>query len=93
MPYRGMGGYDPYMQMMPGRFDPRMDPYLMQNPGYAGFPGYSGMMYGPSAGMMPRPDRFDDRGRDGDYGGGRTSRKPTIFSLNKLDCVRYNTML
>ncbi|XP_065061682.1 centrosome and spindle pole-associated protein 1-like isoform X2 [Rhopilema esculentum] len=75
MPYRGMGGYDPYMQMMPGRFDPRMDPYLMQNPGYAGFPGYSGIMYGPSAGMMPRPDRFDDRGRDGDYGGGRTSRR------------------
>ena len=62
--YRGMPNYDPYMQMLPNRFDMRMDPYMMPNAGYGGFHGYNGMMYGPNAGM-PRMDRFDDRRRDG----------------------------
>lgn len=61
--YRGMPNHDPYMQMLPNRFDMRMDPYMMQNTGYGGFPGYNGMMYGPNAGM-PRLDRFDDRRQD-----------------------------
>jgi len=69
-PYKGMPGYGPYMQMMPGRFDMRMDPYFMQNAMYGGAPGYNSAMYGqnmpmfgqnagmfgPNAGMMPRMD-------------------------------------
>ena len=72
--YRGMPGYDPYMQMMPGRFDMRMDPYFMQNAMYGGAAGYNGAMYGqnmpmygqnpamfgPSAAMMPRMDVNSD---------------------------------
>ena len=70
LPYRGIPGYDPYMQMMQGRFDMRMDPYYMQNAMYGGASGYNNAMYGqnmpmfgqnaamfgPGAAMMPRMD-------------------------------------
>ena len=80
-PYKGIPGYGPYMQMMPGRFDMRMDPYFMQNAMYGGVPGYNSAMYGqnmpmfgqnaamfgPTAGMMPRMDVNGDFRRGSDF--------------------------
>ena len=61
---RSMPPFDPYMQMMPGRYDMRMDPYLMQQGGYGAYPGYGGMMPAPNAQMLPRARRYDSRDLD-----------------------------
>ena len=91
--HRGMPNYDPYMQMLPNRFDMRMDPYMMQNAGYGGFHGYNGMMYGPNA-VMPRMDRFDDRRRDigvdWDIDGEKYSSKCLTELVQSKNCFYCN---
>ena len=89
--YRGMPPFDPYSQMMSGRYDMRGDPYLMQNAMFGGAPGYNGAMYGqnmpmygqnmpmfgPNGATMPRLDANGDlrRGFDSKAGEDRFSSK------------------